>query len=93
MKTFKPHIDVRLPQKQKDELFGHLRKWSGYSFQTLTECISFLCKCERVIGCVYCDFYTTRIRILRCGKVYTRECVGYGCDEPFAILSVVEVES
>lgn len=92
MKAFNPKIEVRLPQKQKDVLFDYLRKWSGYSFQTLSDCLSFLSKCESVIGCVYGDFYTTRIRLFRCGTVYTRECVGYGCDDPFAILSVVEVE-
>lgn len=93
MKTFKPQIEVRLPQKQKDELYDHLRKWSGYSFRTFSECSHFLVKCESIIGSVYGDFYSTRIRILRKGVIYTRECLGYGCKEPFAVLSVVEVWS
>lgn len=92
MKAFKPRVDVRLSQQKKDELYYMFRKWQGISFQTLAECTEFLKKCEGIIGAVYGDFYTTRIRILREGIVYSRECVGYGCDEPFAILSVEEVE-
>lgn len=92
MKTFKPMIEVRLPQKQKDELFGHLRKWSGYTFQTLTAADDFLRKCERVIAAVYGDFYTVRIRIFNSGSLITYELVGYFGGDSFATLSVEEVE-
>lgn len=92
MKMYKTIIDVRLPQKQKDELFNYLRKWSGCVVQKLESAHEILRKAEGVIAPIYGDFYITRIRLLRCGVVFSCELVGYGCDEPFAILSVKELE-
>lgn len=90
MKKFKLKIDVHLPYEQCNELYHYIRAWESVSFSSLVDCIEFSAKCEGVIGSVFNDFYTVRVRFSRQCNLYTRECIEYGCNEPFAVISIVE---